>query len=91
MGSSPYQSPDIVRALFVARTAVEARARTRHRAPLPGNAGKPWTEEEDRKLLAEFDRGRSITELAHLHGRTAAGIQARLEKHGRVPPQARVR
>ena len=81
---SPYQSPDIVRALFVARTAVEAKARARQRTPLPGNAGKPWTEEEDHKLLAEFDRGRSIAELAQAHARSTAGIQARLEKHGRV-------
>lgn len=85
---SPYQSPDIVRALFIARTVVEARARVRQRTPLPGNAGKPWSEEEDRKLLLEFDRGGSIAELAQLHARTAAGIQARLEKHGRVQPQS---
>ena len=85
---SPYQSPDIVRALFIARAAVEARARARQRAPLPGNAGKPWNEEEDRKLLLEFDRGQSIAELAQLHARTAAGIHARLEKHGRAQPQS---
>jgi hypothetical protein len=81
---SPYQSPEIVRALFVARAALEGKRRNRPRDTLPANAGKPWTEEEDRKLLAQFDRGLAIAELALAHARTVAGIQARLEKHGRL-------
>ena len=81
---SPYQSPDIVRALYVAVRALQNRPRPRSRDSLPGNAGKPWSEEEDRNLLAEFDRGRTPAELAQTHARTVAGIQARLEKHGRL-------
>lgn len=81
---SPYQSPDVVRALFLARSALESRRRNRSRHDLPANAGKPWTEEEDAKLLVQFDRGLSVAELAREHERTAAGIQARLEKHGRL-------
>jgi len=87
---SPYQSPDVVRALFVAIRTLESRGRlaNRRRADLPGNAGKPWSSEEDRKLLAAFDEGRSLKQLAETHQRTLAGIQARLERHGRIEPTA---
>lgn len=84
---SPYQSPDIVRALFLARAALDAKGRARPRSGLPDNAGKPWNSAEDSKLLADFERGLSLVELARSHARTAAGIQARLEKHGRLQPQ----
>jgi hypothetical protein len=98
---SPYQSPDIVRALFVAVRAIEARA---SRSPsqakagpqVPpsassGNAGKPWSSDEDRELLAGFDAGKSLSELAQAHGRTQGGIRARLEKHGRLEPSPATR
>jgi hypothetical protein len=90
---SPYQSPDVVRALYLAMRALETVGRRRSRAvaELPGNAGKPWTDEEDRRLLAEFDAGRTPVEIAQLHARTLAGIQARLERHGRLQPQLGVR
>ena len=83
---SPYQAPDVVRALYVSLRALESsgRQRPRSRERMPGNAGKPWSDEEDKRLLDEFERGRPLAELAHLHERTLAGIQARLEKHGRL-------
>lgn len=93
---SVYQSPDIVRALFVAARALGAgsaappqNAAPRTRPQAANNVGKPWSREEDQRLLTEFDRGRSPRELASLHGRTLAGIEARLEKHGRLQPQQR--
>jgi hypothetical protein len=79
---SPYQAPEIVSALCLASRALESTARR-------ANVGKQWTEEEDQRLLAQFDRGRPITELMQAHGRTLAGIEARLEKHGRLAPQER--
>jgi hypothetical protein len=87
---SPYQSPDIVRALYISVRALEfsAKRRLRARERLPGNAGKPWSEEEDHRLLSEFDRGCAVAELAQAHQRTQAGIQARLEKHGRLQSAA---
>lgn len=83
---SPYQATDVVRALYVSLRALESRPwqRPRPRERLPGNAGKPWSEEEDQRLLDEFERGRPLPELAHAHERTLAGIQARLERHGRL-------
>lgn len=88
---SPYQAPDIVRALYVATRSLGARSSPKPaRAGMPSNVGKPWTEEEDQRLLAEFDRGREPRALAAAHGRTLAGIEARLEKLGRISSQQRV-
>lgn len=86
---SPYQTADVVRALFLATTMLETRCKTRPRGnAAPGNAGKPWSTDEDQRLLADFDRGIPVATLAQNHGRTGAGIQARLEKHGRLQPSS---
>jgi hypothetical protein len=85
---SPYQSADVIRAMYCAVKALEAAGRRRTRATASsGNAGKPWTEDEDRQLLSAFDGGRPLAELAQTHGRTRGGIQARLVRHGRLAPQ----
>ncbi|MBL8270709.1 hypothetical protein [Steroidobacter sp.] len=87
---SPYQSADVIRALYVAVRALEMVTRTKARnarTRMPGNAGKPWTEEEDRELLEKFDGGETVAQLARAHDRTMAGIQARLERHGRMQGQ----
>ena len=82
---SPYQRADIVRALFVAAEALDRSERfSRRREELPSKAGQPWTEDEDRKLLASFDAGRGLQELAAAHERTQTGIRARLVKYGRL-------
>lgn len=85
---SPYQAPDIIRALYCAVRALETTGRRRMRGQTSelGNAGKPWSDEEDRQLLAAFDAGRPLAELAQAHGRTRGGIQARLVRHGRMQP-----
>jgi len=90
------QSPDVVRALFLAADSLEMRLRqSRRQSTLPRNAGKPWSAEEDERLLAGFDAGTKVDELATTHERTRAGIEARLVKHGRLQadqaPAARVR
>ncbi|KQR67236.1 hypothetical protein [Pedobacter sp. Leaf176] len=74
-GKSPYNQPEIIRALFFAINQLEALAEK-------GNQGLPWGEEED-KLLAEcFRNGTKITELSKLHSRTYGAIKARLIKLG---------
>ena len=91
------QNADVVRALLVAVRALEMTARSKtqsSRARRPANAGKPWTEQEDRELVEKFDAGQSLAQLAQAHDRTAAGIHARLERHGRLQgpgPQSRGR
>ncbi|MDY6944885.1 MAG: hypothetical protein SXG53_04125 [Pseudomonadota bacterium] len=87
---SVLQELDVIRALYVAARALESTSRSRARANrgrMPAKAGKPWTEEEDRQLLERFDAGQTVAQLAQAHERTLAGIQARLERHGRVQGQ----
>jgi hypothetical protein len=90
------QSPDVVRALFLAADSLESRVRqSRRQSLLPRNAGKPWSQEEDERLLRAFDGGVSVDQLTAAHERTRAGIEARLVKHGRLEadqaPAARIR
>jgi hypothetical protein len=87
---SPYQAADVIRALYVAVRALEMSNRSKvrnNRARMPANAGKPWSEKEDRELLERFEEGQSVAQLAQAHDRTIAGIQARLERHGRLQGQ----
>jgi hypothetical protein len=81
---SPYQHAHVVRALFVALSALGNEARPPRGERLPSNAGKPWSDEEDKRLLELFDAGRPIKEIAEAHGRTTGGIQARLAKYERI-------
>ena len=82
---SAYQRPQVVRALYEAATALERIERfERRKAQMPAKTGEPWTEEEDRKLLASFDAGRALQELAAAHERTMGAVRARLLKYGRI-------
>jgi hypothetical protein len=82
---SAYQRPQVVRALYEAATALERIERfERRRAQMPAKTGEPWSEEEDRKLLASFDAGRALQELAAAHERTMGAVRARLLKYGRI-------
>ena len=81
------QQPDVVRALCLAARALdERRQRAERQRTLPANVGKSWSPTEDQTLIVEFNAGRKLGELALLHQRTQAGIQARLEKLGLVEP-----
>ena len=82
---SAYQKPQVVRALYEASTALERVERfDRRRQQMPPKTGEPWTEDEDRKLLAAFDAGRALQELAQAHERTMGAVRARLLKYGRI-------
>jgi hypothetical protein len=91
---SPYQHPDVVRALFQAVRAMEGAVAAQKRQaarPAGGNSGKPWAKDEDERLLDAFDRGQSIDDLAGAHERSRLAIEARLARFGRVPMPAGVR
>src|SRR5678809_128961 len=76
---SAYQRPQVVRALYEAATALERVERfERRKAQMPAKTGEPWSEDEDRKLLASFDAGRALQELAAAHERTMGAVRARL-------------
>ena len=83
---SPYQHPDTVRALFEAIRALEVpeTKTSRNTADMPANTLVRWTPEEEERLVAGFDAGRSSAELAKLHNRSRAAIEARLLKLGKI-------
>lgn len=83
---SPYQNPEVVRALYAAvRLLEQSEERQRRESRLPANAGRPWTPDEDKQLLERFDASTSINDLARQHNRTLGAIQARLQKLGKIP------
>jgi len=92
---SPYQHPDTVRALFEALRAVEGGgAATSSTAPVQKPAlpqsgpGSRWSPEEDERLAAAFDAGRTVDELARSHQRSRAAIEARLVRLGKMDASA---
>ena len=87
---SPLAAPAVLEALVSALGAVEQRSATAARhAARPANGGRPWSESEDAELTAGFDAGTAVGDLARRHGRSAAGIEARLEKLGRLAADER--
>src|SRR4051794_18834986 len=72
---SPYNAPPVIRALHAVSRALEGAESpaepTRSRRPLPPNAGKAWTEQEDAALETAFDAGIALKQVAQELGRTA--------------------
>jgi hypothetical protein len=85
---STLQNPEVVRALFVAVSAMQGAKAGRPRAAVAPAAGKAWSEVEDRELASEFDAGTSEQEIATRHQRTVGAIRSRLVKLGRLDPAA---
>jgi hypothetical protein len=50
------------------------------RRGLPANAGQPWTEEEEQRLVAGCKAGDSIKDLSTKHQRTQGAIKSRLAR-----------
>lgn len=93
--NSPYQQPETVRALFEAVRLIETVpiAREGQNAERRGGdvSASPfvrWTAEEEERLAAGFDAGRTSAELAKLHNRSRAAIEARLLKMGKIDVSA---
>jgi hypothetical protein len=89
---SPYAEPRALRALFSAVDLMQREVeKERRRERLPANFGKPWNEQEDNAIAAEFDGGAPIAEMARRHARTQSSIRLRLEKLGKLPPSGEAR
>ena len=82
---SCYQSAKVLRALLAGIEALEKTAGKKDRV-LPGAAGNPWDAEEDASLVADFESGTAIKELAQTHRRTEGAIRSRLMKLGKLVP-----
>ena len=89
---SAYQHPETVRALFEAVRALEgsrpAAAAERNTGDVAANTVVRWTRDEEERLAAAFDAGRTSAELAKLHNRSRAAIEARLLKMGKIDVSA---
>jgi len=81
---SPYNEPQVIRALFTVSQALGAASAAKPRRELPPNAGKPWSPEDDARLAAAFDAGQTLDQLPGLFGRTRHSVEARLVKLGRL-------
>lgn len=48
------------------------------------NAGKPWSQAEQDKLVGEFHSGMKLSEIAKQHGRSRGSIEAKLAHLGLI-------
>ena len=81
---SPYNEPPVIRALFAVSRALEECDAPKPRRELPVNAGKTWSGEEDDRLVAAFDAGQELKQMALELGRSRVAVEARLVKLGRI-------
>jgi hypothetical protein len=82
---SPYEHPQVVRALFVARQALDRAAAADGKAKSRAeHAGHPWSDDEDRELGDAHDAGTPVKDLADRHKRSTGAIRARLVKLGKI-------
>ena len=92
---TPYNNPDVIRALFSCIQYIEHPPRKVARSPaerqadnidkgLPRNAGMPWTEDMRRELAENFQSGKSPAELAAGLERTNGSIVSELRKQGLI-------
>ncbi len=92
---SIFNQAQVIRALFLAVQALDTEeqhaavattdaAASATRKPLPANAGKPWSTIDDTELLAAFDAGAQVSEIAREFGRSGGSINSRLVRLGRL-------
>ncbi|AXA92730.1 hypothetical protein [Massilia sp. YMA4] len=84
-------TPDVIRALFIARNALQGKLEPAPKAPVVrngvtlANVGKKWSGEEVDTLLQEFQAGTPLGRIAAQLGRTDGSIVARLVHAGALP------
>jgi hypothetical protein len=94
-GDSPLNSAHVVRALFMGAKALSQGSvpleKSQKRVLPTGqeSAWKPWSQEEEHLLIAAFDGGATVDQLAEAHKRKVGGITARLAKLGRLENSTR--
>jgi hypothetical protein len=84
-------SPTVIRALFIAVNALDTAAKHADRnKSLPAMAGRPWGDEEDQALMAAFEAGTTVKDMAAKHARTLGAITSRLAHLGKIKDGAEV-
>lgn len=66
--------PDIIRALHQVLSSVQEV----NKGTSTPNAGKPWAQAEQDKLVDEFHSGMKLSAIAKAHGRSRGSIEAKL-------------
>ncbi len=88
--NSPINSTHVLRALFLGAKALRESSPLKppQRPTVEGTeqAWKPWTKEEEVRLVAAFQNGTSVQALATDHQRKIGGIRARLMRLGQLTP-----
>jgi len=83
--TSPYQKPDIIRALFKAKEGLEVMIdREKRKKNFPERAGEPWSDREEAEVCEQFDRGDDLSDIAKKHKRTIGAIRLRLIRKGKL-------
>ena len=93
---SPYNEPEIIRALFTVhefvryarkpKMTIDERRRENLDLGRPRNYGLPWTEDARAQVATAFQDGKPIAELAEAFERTHGAIQAELIRQGLIEP-----
>ena len=96
---SPYNDPEVIRALFSVldivkqakkpRMSIEERRRQNLEFGRPTNSGLPWTDEDRAIVRSEFREGTTIEKLASRLGLSSASIVAEVIRQDLVPPNLR--
>ena len=95
---SPYNHPEIIRALFIAleelprikkpKLTLQEKQQNNLAEGRPLNAGLPWTKESQDELADCFRQGQSLVDLATLFQRTTGAIRSQLEHQGLISFEA---
>ena len=72
---------DVVRAFHTILSALSEKERKQQ----PENAGKPWTDEDERILVTMYDEGKTRKEICEYFKRSTGGIASRLVRLGKIP------
>ena len=93
---SPYNDPQVIRALFTVHEFVRrarkppmsAAERRQENVDLgrPRNYGLPWSDDARAEVATAFQDGKPIAELAATFERTRGAIQAELIRQGLIEP-----
>ncbi len=96
---SPYNDPEVIRALFSILEfvknskrpplSVEARRRNNLELGRPKNSGLPWSEEDRALLRSGFQEGTAVKKLATTLARSSGAIVAEIIRQDLVPPDLR--
>ena len=90
-GESVLHQAEVLRALLAAAAALErSAARAQRRSMMPDNVGRPWTGDEESRLVAAFKAGEAPEALARKHRRTLRAVEARLERLGLLTADQRI-